>query len=134
MALSKNQIAAELENRGLGRRRQIANVLDGLAEVAQEQLAAGEDFTVPGVAKLTFSYFPALKKGERFKAGDTVVGFGGVEATKENDSPARKASVKLRATAAAPIKRLIPSTRDAAGQAAFLKSKAGKNVVSRKSR
>jgi nucleoid DNA-binding protein len=132
--LSKSQIAAELEARGLGRKRQISNVLDGLADLAQEQIAAGEDFTVPGIARISFAYQPALKKGEKYKKGDTVVGFGGIEQEKDADSPARKASVKLRVTAASAVKRIVPSKTDAVGQSSFLKSRAGKAVIARKSR
>jgi hypothetical protein len=130
--LSKNQIAAELEERGLGRRRQIANILDGLASLAAEEIASGQDFTVPGIVKVGWAYTSPLAKGEKHRKGETYVGFGGQEITAEADSKPRKASVKLRATVAAPVKRLAPSAKDARGMAAFLNSKAGKAVKGRK--
>jgi hypothetical protein len=90
--LSKNQIAAELEERGLGRRRQIANILDGLASLAAEEIASGQDFTVPGIVKVGWAYTSPLAKGEKHRKGETYVGFGGQEITAEADSKPRKAS------------------------------------------
>lgn len=133
MALSKTEIAHELSGRGLGGITLIKNVLDGLADLAAEQVAQGEDFTVPGVVNLRFNYRPAQKKGERFKKGDTYIGFGGVESTAEADSPARKASVKLTAKPAGQVAKHKPGSRPEA-QALFLKSRAGKAVVRRKAR
>lgn len=129
--LSKSQIAAELEARDLGRKGQITNILNGLADLAAEEIARGEGFTVPGVVKLDYRYTSPLAKGEKYRKGETYVGFGGVEQTAEADSKARKASVKLVSAPAAPIKRLAPS-KD--GMAAFMKSKVGKAVVARKGR
>lgn len=129
MALSKTQIAAELEAQGLGRKGQIVNILNGLANLAAEQVAQGEDFTVPGIVTLRYSYIAPLAKGEKYKKGDTYVGFGGVEQTAEADSKARKAKVTLKAGLAAPIKKVAPSR--STGEA-FAKTKIGKRVAARK--
>lgn len=111
--------------------RNIKDSLSGLAQVAEEQVAVGEDFTVPGVARLTFRYTPARAKGEAYKKGETYVGFGGVEQTAEQDSPARKAKVRLVAAPTGAVAKRKPRSKPAA-QSAFLKSKAGKAVVARK--
>jgi hypothetical protein len=87
---------------------------------------------VPGIVKVGWAYTSPLAKGEKHRKGETYVGFGGQEITAEADSKPRKASVKLRATVAAPVKRLAPSAKDARGMAAFLNSKAGKAVKGRK--
>jgi len=132
MAMTKMEIADELAGNGLGGKRQIASILDGLAELAADEIGQGEDFTVPGIVRLTYTYRPAAKKGERFKKGETYVGFGGQEVTAETDSPARKAAVKLRATPAGAVGKIKPGSKPEA-QTAFLRSKAGKYVASRKS-
>jgi hypothetical protein len=129
--LTKMEIARELEAEGLGRARQIANILDGLANLAASEIGQGEDFTVPGIVKVAYTYTPAVKKGERFLKGDTYVGFGGEEKVAEADSPARKAKIKLAARPAGHVARLKPGSKPEA-QSAFLKSKAGRAVVRRK--
>jgi nucleoid DNA-binding protein len=130
--LSKMQIAAELEAMDLGRKRQIANILDGLAQLAQEEIAAGEDFTVPGIARLSYTYRAPQAKGDKYKKGETYVGFGGAEITAEADSKPVKPLVKIRPTAVAAIKNIVPKSTDAAAQRKFLSTKVGKYVVSRK--
>lgn len=129
--LSKMEIARELEARDLGRARHVANILDGLADIAASEIAQGEDFTVPGVVKVAYTYRAAQKKGDRFKKGETYVGFRGVEQTAEADSPARKASVKLVAKPTGKVAKLKPGSKPEA-QAEFLRSRAGKAVVRRK--
>lgn len=133
MALSKTEIARELAGRGLGGVNLIKNVLDGLAELAADEIADGEDFTVPGIVALKFSYTPAVKKGEKYKKGETYIGFGGVENTADADSAARKARIKLAARPTGAVAKLKPGSKPEA-QAAFLKSAAGKAVVRRKGR
>jgi hypothetical protein len=129
--LSKTEIAAELSDRGLGGKRQIANILDGLADLAAEETGGGEDFVVPGICKIGWAYRAPKAKGERWKKGDEVVGFGGIASVKDTDSPAQKAAVKLRPTLMGKVGKNRVGTKE---QSAFLKSKSGKNVVSRKSR
>lgn len=131
MALSKSQIATELAARSLGGKQQITNILNGLAELAAEEIAEGEDFTVPGIVSVKWSHTTALAKGEKYKKGEEYVGFGGVTQTAEADSKPRKAAVKLRASIAAPIKRLGPTKGTAA---TFMKSKTAKAVVRRKAK
>lgn len=112
--------------------RTIKEILSGLAQVAEEQVKAGEDVTIPGIAKLVYTYRPANKKGDRWKAGDTVAGPLG-ESVKDTDSPARKARIVLVAKTAGAISKVKPGSKPEV-QAAFLKSKAGKHVISRKSK
>ena len=130
--LTKMQIAAALEDMDLGKRRQIANILDGLALLAQEELAAGDDFSVPGIARINWTYTKPQVKGERFKEGETYVGFGGAEITAEADSPERKAKVVLKAQPAPAIKKLAPKPSDKAAQRNFLSKKVGKYIAGRK--
>lgn len=137
--LTKNQIVQEIteytsEDRDdMGIRPNLVKaVLDALAMIAEEELADGEDFTVPGIARISYRYQTPLKKGERHKKGDTVVGFGGQERVAEEDSPARKAKVKLVAAPAGALKKLVPKGNDSDGQRTFLSSKAGKAIRARK--
>lgn len=130
--LTKNQIAAELEAKGLGRRVQINNILTGLAELAAEEIGRGEDFTVPGIAALKFGHVSARTKGEQYKKGETYTGFLGVETVAEADSKPRKAAVVFKAAPAAPIKRITPTRSPSSASAtAFAKTKVGKAVARR---
>lgn len=128
--LSKSQISAELAARGIGGRIQINNILDGLAELAAEEIEAGNDFQVPGIVKIAWSYRAPQTKGARWKKGDEVTGFGGIANVKTEDSPPVKPAVKLRAALRG---RVGKSRVSATEMSAFLKSKAGKAVVARKS-
>lgn len=127
--LSKSQIAAELADRGLGGKTQITNILNGLADLAAEEIAQGEDFTVPGIAAVKWSHTAPRAKGQMYKKGQEYVGFGGGVKVAEADSKARKAKVIAKASLAAPIKRIVP-TRSGAEE--FAKSKVGKAVARRK--
>lgn len=127
--LSKNELARELENRGVGRATQIKNILDAMADVAAEQVGAGEGFTVPGIVRIDWRYTKPLARGEKYVKGETYVGFGGAEVTAEADSKPRKASVKLAATVAAPIKRTAPN-KD--GMSRFMQSRVGRAIAARK--
>lgn len=129
--LSKSQIAAELADRGLGGKVQITNILNGLAELAVEEIAQGEDFTVPGIVAVKWSYTAPRLKGEMYLKGQTYVGFGGVEQTADADSKARKAKVLAKASLAAPIKRVVPTR---SGAEDFAKTKVGKAVARAKAR
>jgi hypothetical protein len=73
----------------------VKNVIDALADLAAEELSKGEDFTLPGVVKLKWAYTAPRKKGEQYKKGDTYNSFG-TEKTAEQDSPARKQSIRLK--------------------------------------
>lgn len=131
--LTKMQIADELEAMGLGKRRQIANILDGLAKLAQEELADGNDFSVPGVAKVSWGYTSPRAKGALYKKGDSYVGFGGVTVeSAEADSKERKEKIALKSAPAAQLKRLAPKGNDRVGQRKFLSTRAGKAIRARK--
>jgi hypothetical protein len=131
MSLTKGGLIDELVERGAGDRRHVSNMLNALAETAQDELAAGEDFIVPGVVKLFYTYRKPQKKGERWKKGDTVTGFGGIESVKDADSPPVKAAIKLKANPTGAVARNKPGSKPEA-QSAFIKSKAGKAVIRRK--
>lgn len=137
MALSKTQlanaIAAALVEDGVTlSTRSIKDALDGLAMVAEDQIAAGNDFIVPGVTKIVWTYRKPQKKGERWKKGDTVTGFGGIESVKDVDSPSVTALVKIKGQVAGNIKKLAPRTNDPVSQKDFLRGKAGKAIIARK--
>jgi nucleoid DNA-binding protein len=95
--LTKSELIGRIADKGAGGRQQVKHVLDALAEVAEEEVAAGNDITIPGVVRVSWKYTSPLKKGEKYKKGETYVGFGGVEQEAEADSKARKESVKLKA-------------------------------------
>lgn len=133
MALTKLQIAQHLHEQGYGGKQQIANILNGLTDLAMDAIEAGEDFTVPGICKIAYTYRPKTEKGERWKEGEEVVGFGGIASVKDSDSPATKAKVGLKASIVAPVSKLKISPK-APAQSAFLKSKVGKAVAARKGR
>jgi nucleoid DNA-binding protein len=118
--LTKGQIIDRLANDGAGGRSQVKHVLDSLADLAAEELAKGENFTVPGVAKLQWRYIAPRKKGESYKKGEEYNSFGTVKVA-EHDSPARKQSIKLRPALAGPIHKI---GKDAsAGRKAISKAK-----------
>lgn len=129
--LTKSQIAQELSDQGLGGKVQISRILDGLSAVAAEQLAQGEDFTVPGVARLTYTYRGKQAKGSRWKKGEERTGFGGIVQVADSDSPPVTEQVKLKATPAGVCAKLKPGTKPEA-QTEFLKSSTGKAVRRRK--
>lgn len=96
--LSKSQIVERLVEKGVGQKQQIKHVLDGLAEVAAEEIALGEDFQVPGVARIAFRYTKPRRKGEEY------VGFGG-EVMKAD--VARPAKVRMVATPVGSLKNSV---------------------------
>jgi len=129
--LTKTQIADEIHaNTGIGKNL-IKRVLDDLAELAEDELSDGNDFTVPGVCRLKWRYTKAFKKGEKRKKGEVYVGFGGEEKTAETDSPATPAKVALRASVTGRAARAKPTRAEAS---AFLRSKAGKAIAARLSK
>jgi nucleoid DNA-binding protein len=127
--ITKTELAREIEAETGIKFNLVKHVLDSMAEIAQAELAAGEDFTVPGIARISWAYTKPLTKGEKYTKGETYVGFGGVEQTAEADSKPRKAAVKLKAQPTANIKRLAPS-KDTMGR--FLTTKVGKAIAARK--
>ena len=129
--LTKSQLVAELVESGAGDKKHVTNMLNALADIALDELELGNDFVVPGVVKLHYTYRKPQKKGERWKKGETVTGFGGIESVKDSDSPPVKAAIKLRASLTGAVARGKPGSKPEA-QSAFLKSKAGRAVVRRK--
>lgn len=116
---------------GAGDATHVRNMLRALADVAGSAIAAGEDFTVPGIVKLQFNYTAPQAKGARWKKGEEVAGFGGIVSLKEEDSPAKKAKVVLKAFPIGTVRAGKPGSKPEA-QAAFMKSRAGKSILKRK--
>lgn len=116
--LTKSQIVNELVERGVGNRVHVKNMLDELATLAAEQIAAGEKFTVPNIARLDFGYRAGARKGEQY----TVPGTGEVKKREET----KPASFRLKAAPAGSIKKSVPAVNSRAGKplAAVFKEKA----------
>lgn len=126
--LSKTELTAEIsEMTGVGRHL-IKNILDAMAEVAEDEIKEGNDFTVPGVCRVYWLYTAPAKKGERYQKGDTYASFGG-EKVAETDSPARKANVRLKAAPTGAVGRAAPKKND---RSRFLQTRAGKAIAARK--
>jgi nucleoid DNA-binding protein len=133
--LTKNELAAAVEARLPYEinSREIKLMFDALADVAEEEIARGEDFSIPGVARISWSYTSPRAKGDLYKKGEQYVGFGGQELVAEADSKERKAAVKLRASITnRAIKGTVPSLKNKSGQSRFLRTAAGKRIVERK--
>lgn len=130
--LSKNELAQAVEELTGVKPKLSKNVMDALAQIAEEEISDGYDFSMPGICRISWRYTAPRTKGQMYKKGETYTGFGGVEQTAAADSKARKAAVRLVAAPAPVIKRVVPKKLDASAQAAFIKSKAGKNIVSQK--
>jgi len=126
--LRKTEIVAQIEDLTGVKPGLSKAVLDALATIAAEEIAAGNDFTVPGVVRLSWRYKPSRKKGEAYKKGETYMTPGG-EKVAEADSPARKASVRLAAAPTGEVGRARPK-RDEMSR--FLQTRAGKAISSRK--
>lgn len=111
--LTKGQIAQALEDAGVGKKKQMMNVLTTLADIAAEEIEKGEDFSLPGICRVSYGYTSPRKKGEVY------VGFGGEEVKADK---ARPEKIRIRASAAGSLKKLLPNKG----------TKAYKAVVARK--
>lgn len=116
--LGKNDLASEVEAKIGVKKNLVKNVMDAIAEIAEEQLKLGHDFSVPGVARISYGYVAPFKKGDVF-----VDPFSKEEKTRDKS---RKAAIKIRALPAPALKRMV------AGMS--MQSKAAKAVVDRKAR
>jgi nucleoid DNA-binding protein len=130
--LNKSELINELVERGAGDRQHVRNMLEKLADVVYEQLEAGEDVVIPSIVKLSYDYKPAVKKGEKYKKGETYVGFGGVETVAEADSKPRSRSVRLVAKVTGDVAKLKPGQK-AEAQREFFAGRTGKALLKRKS-
>ena len=128
--LRQTEIAAQIQELTGVKPQLTKTVLKALSQIAADEIAAGEDFTVPGIARLSWRYRAARKKGEAYKKGETFMTPGG-EKVADADSPARKASVRLAAAPTGEVARVKPK-RDEMSR--FLQTKAGKNIASRSRR
>jgi nucleoid DNA-binding protein len=113
--LTKSELVAEISDDTQVSKADVRKVLDDLAVLAADEVAAGEDFTIPGVGKIVWRYTKPKKKGQKYP------GFGGEEKVAEKNTPAK---LWLAATAHGSLKKI--------GKATTLSSKAGKNVAARK--
>jgi nucleoid DNA-binding protein len=119
-------INALVSQTGVGR-REVVDVLDGLAKITGEELDAGRSIRIPGIVNLRWSVSPAKKKGERWKRGDTydnrLTGEEGL--VREADSPAVPLGIRLAISPLAKVNELRPKK----GDADFPKSELGKRIV-----
>lgn len=106
--LTKSQIVNELVEMGVGSRAHVKHMLDGLAEIAAEQIAAGERFTVPNIARLDFGYRAAVKKGATY----SVPGTGEIKKREES----KPAVLRLKASPAGSIRKSVPAVNTKAGK------------------
>jgi nucleoid DNA-binding protein len=131
MALTKSELIKEISEEVEGiTSTDIKAVIDALALIAEDELVNGEDFTVPGVCKIYWTYKAPTKKGQRWKKGETVVGFGGISAVKDADSPATKSKIVMRLSAQGPV-RLVKPKNSEASQVEFARTTTAKAVVKR---
>lgn len=126
-ALTKSEIAAILdEEYDCGRRGQMMRVLDAIADLAADELSEGRDFRLPGFVSIRWNYSPAVKKGERWKKGETRVNpFTKEEIVADKDSPPKPAAVNLRVGLVGEANKVKPKK----GDPNFLKTATGKAVV-----
>lgn len=109
MARSKHELALEVEHATGIKPNLVKHVLDALAEIAAEDIAAGEDFVLPGIVRIKHTYVSPLKKGEKYKKGETYVGFGGVENVAEEDSKPRLEKCDVKPYLMPALKRVKPA-------------------------
>jgi len=122
--LTKNDIAQEIEEMTGVKPNLVKNVMDAMAEIAADEVANGEDFAIPGIARIVWRYRKPQAKGARWKKGEEVQ-------TKDSDSPPVKAQARLVAVPTGDVNRAKPK-RDPVSQAAFLKTRAGKAIAARR--
>lgn len=95
MIKSVSELAERLSDRDLGGKQQIKNIINGLVEEVTSEADKGENVTIPGLLKINWRYSAARKKGDMYRKGEEKTGFGGNVSVAEEDSPARKQSIKL---------------------------------------
>jgi nucleoid DNA-binding protein len=129
-----NEIASRIEDKTGVKKNLSKTVIKALAEVATEEIKAGNDFTVPGIVRINWNYRKPQKKGARWSAGDEVAGIGGEVSVKDADSPEVKARVKLEGKPMPVLKKNVgvPQLQDRKQQSRFLTTRAGKAIADRK--
>ena len=65
--LTKNQIAQKVEAETNIPAREVKDVMDVLGEIALEEVKGGQDFSIPGLVRISYRYRAKLKKGEGTK-------------------------------------------------------------------
>jgi nucleoid DNA-binding protein len=114
--LSKNEIAEAVSAKcGVGKNL-VKSVMDAMSDVATEQITRGEDFSVPGIARVSYAFSKPYRKGEKY-----IDPFTKEELTRTKNQAAK---IRIRATPAPAIKRLVKGSS--------ANSKTFKAVASRK--
>jgi nucleoid DNA-binding protein len=130
--LTKNEIAAQIEEMTGVKPVLTKRILDALATVASEHVASGEDLTVPGIVSFKYDYRAPQKKGSRWKKGDTRINnITKEESIAEADSPPVTPRIRLKANPVGLMGKVKPSTKPDS-QREFMKTKPAKAVVRRK--
>lgn len=130
--LTKNEIAAKVEQRTGVKPTLTKNVLDAVAVIAAEHIGEGNDLTIPGLVKFAYGYRAPAPRGSRWKKGNTRVNNITKEETiAETDSPPVTERGTLKAQPVGLVGKVRPKTTPEA-QRAFFKTKAGKLLRSRK--
>ena len=99
-------------------KREVKDVIDALAEIAEAELSAGNDFKLPGVATVRLAYQP---KKPRREARNPATG----ETFMANPVPAK---IAVRARPDARMKRAAPSPTSKGGKAIAAAYKAKKGL------
>lgn len=106
--ISLSEIAKEIEDKIGVKPNLTKNVIKALIEVAADEIEQGHVFTIPGFVKFRHGYRPALKKGREVRDPST-----GETKKAEEGKPA---SIVVRASALAKIKKAAPSPTSKAGK------------------
>lgn len=106
--ITLTEIAQEIEGKIGVKPNLVKNVIKALIEVAEEEIAQGHAFSIPGFFKLKHGYRPALKKGRLVRNPQT--------GEQEKAAEGRPASITVRATALAKMKKAAPSPTSKAGK------------------
>jgi len=129
--MTHRELVDALVENGAGDRRHVTNMLKHLSAVVANAVGQGEDVVVPGLAKIYWAYRKPLKRGERWKKGDEVTGFGGISSVKDADSPPVKPQATLKVAVVGAVAKHKPGRKPEV-QAEFLKSRTGRVIARRK--
>jgi nucleoid DNA-binding protein len=107
-SINMTEITREIETK-IGVKPNLAkNVIKALIEVAEDEIAKGKVFSIPGFVKLSHGYKPALKKGREVRDPST----GEIHKAAEG----KPAEITVKARALAKVKKAAPSPTSKAGK------------------
>ena len=69
--MTKAELVTQLSDDAGISRREAASVLDGLRDLAVEELRAGRDFVIPGILKLSVAHREA-RMGRNVRTGEAI--------------------------------------------------------------